>query len=194
MSLEMVKVETLLISKKISLTFSSNWVVPHQGGCSQFLISSNKFYSSIYDWEYEFSIFGVKYYFLCSESLWVDFRCVHRFQLLNVFNHYVTLPFSPRTERIQGTIQVRLSFQIERFLTGVSQRKGITQPMNQTEWLVLWEVLQTVLRVESSHQTRNLECFDDRYSIPWNLPTIFHPDLIATIRQTYLLSLCVLLS
>ena len=32
------------------------------------------------------------------------------------------------------------------------------------------------------------------YSIPWNLPTIFHPDLIATILQTYLLSLCVLLS
>ena len=28
-------------------------------------------------------------------SFWVDFRCVHRFQLLNVCNHYVTLPNSP---------------------------------------------------------------------------------------------------
>ena len=31
-------------------------------------------------------------------------------------------------------------------------------------------------------------------SIPWNLPTNFHPDIIATILQTYLLPLCVLLS
>ena len=42
-------------------------------------------------------------------------------------------------------------------------------------------------QMESSHQTRNLECFADRYSIPWNLPIIFHSDLIATIPQTYLL-------
>ena len=44
------------------------------------------------------------------------------------------------------------------------------------------------------HQTRDLECFADRYNIPWNLPTIFHPDLVATKLQMYLLSLCVLLS
>ena len=29
--------------------------------------------------------------------------------------------FHPRTERIQGTIQVRLSFQIDGFVTGPSQ-------------------------------------------------------------------------
>ena len=55
-------------------------------------------------------------------------------------------------------------------------------------------VLRTAFRMVSSHQTRDLKCFADRYSIPWNLPTIFHPDLIATILQTYLLSLCVLLA
>ena len=41
--------------------------------------------------------------------------------------------FHPRTERIRGTIQVRLSFQIDEFLTGPSQLKGDTQPMNQME-------------------------------------------------------------
>ena len=41
-------------SKKISSTFSSNWVIPYQGGCSQFLISSSKFDSSICDWKWIF--------------------------------------------------------------------------------------------------------------------------------------------
>ena len=41
--------------------------------------------------------------------------------------------FHPRTERIRGTIQVRLSFQIDGFLTGPSKLKGDTQPMNQME-------------------------------------------------------------
>ena len=36
--------------------------------------------------------------------------------------------FLPRTERIRGTIQVRLSFQIDGFLTDRD-----TQPMNQIE-------------------------------------------------------------
>ena len=39
--------------------------------------------------------------------------------------------FTPRTKRIRGTIKVRLSFQIEGFLTGPSQFLGDTQPMNQ---------------------------------------------------------------
>ena len=46
----------LWLSKKISLTFSSNWVIPHQGGCCQFLISSRKFNSSICGWKNGFSI------------------------------------------------------------------------------------------------------------------------------------------
>ena len=40
--------------------------------------------------------------------------------------------FSPRKERIRGTIQVKL-FQIDGFGTDLSQLKGITQPMNQME-------------------------------------------------------------
>ena len=86
----------LWVSKKVKVTFSLNWTLLYRGGWSQFLISSNKFYSSICDWKNEFSIFFGKYYFLCIESFWLDFRCVHRFQLLNVCYHYVTLPNSPR--------------------------------------------------------------------------------------------------
>ena len=41
--------------------------------------------------------------------------------------------FSPRTERIQGTIQVRLSLQIDRFLTDLSQSYRVI--LNQwTKW------------------------------------------------------------
>ena len=45
--------------------------------------------------------------------------------------------FLPRTERIRGTIQVRLSFQTDGFLTGPSQLQGDTQPMNQMEQSIL---------------------------------------------------------
>ena len=41
--------------------------------------------------------------------------------------------FSPRTERIRGTIQVKLSFQIDGFGTDLSQLLCDTQPMNQNE-------------------------------------------------------------
>ena len=101
---------------------------------------------------------------------------------------------TPRLKRIPGTIQVRLSFQIDGFLTGLSQKYGNTHPLNQTEQLFFQMVLQNAFRMEFSHQTRDPECFADSYSIPWNLPTNFHPDLSATKPQRYLLSLCALLS
>ena len=41
--------------------------------------------------------------------------------------------FPPRRERIRGTIQVKLSFQIEGFGTDPSQLLGDAQPMNQME-------------------------------------------------------------
>ena len=44
-------------------------------------------------------------------------------------------------------------------------------------------VLQNAFRTEYSHQTRDRECFADRFSIPWNLPTNFHLDLIATYSR-----------
>ena len=54
-------------------------------------------------------------------------------------------------------------------------------------------VSQNVSHMGSSHQIGDLECFADRKSLPWNLPTNFHSDLIATIRQRCLLFLCALL-
>ena len=46
----------------------------------------------------------------------------------------------------------------------------------------------------SSHQTRDLVYFADSSNTPWNPPTIFHPDLIATVPPMSLLLLCALLS
>ena len=108
--------------KEINVTFSSNWSISYRGGCSQVLISSKKFNSSICGWKNKFSIFFGKYHLFRIESCRVDFRCVHRLQLLKVCDQYVTLPNSARvTMRIQGTIQARLSLQIDGFLTGPSQ-------------------------------------------------------------------------
>ena len=38
--------------------------------------------------------------FLCIEFFRMDFRCVHRFQLLKVCDQYVTLPNSPRVQSV----------------------------------------------------------------------------------------------
>ena len=101
-------------------TFSSNWVIPYQSGCSQFLISSSKFDSSICGWKNEFSIWEIL----------LPLHCVFlsRFPMRPSFPTPQCLQpschpskFHPRTERIQGTIQVRLSFQIDGFSTGLSQ-------------------------------------------------------------------------
>ena len=121
-------------SKKIKVTISLNWSLPYRGGCSEVLISSNKFYSPICDWKNKLSFFFGEYHLFRIESFRVDFRCVHRLQFLNVCNqlrHPST--FLPRTMRIRGTIQVRLSFQIDGFLSCPSQLQGDTQPMNQME-------------------------------------------------------------
>ena len=61
--------------------------MPYQGGCSQFLLSSRGFDSSICDWKNKFSLFG-KYQLFRIESFRVDFRCVHRLQLLKVCDQY----------------------------------------------------------------------------------------------------------
>ena len=47
-------------------------------------------------WKNKFSFFFGKYHLFCIESFRVDFRCVHRLQLLKVCDRYVTLPNSPR--------------------------------------------------------------------------------------------------
>ena len=59
-------------SKKIPLTSSSNWPFPYRDGCSQFLISSRKFDSSIFAYKNKISIFFGKSHLLCIEFFRVD--------------------------------------------------------------------------------------------------------------------------
>ena len=86
----------------------------------------------------------------------------------------------PRTWCIQGTIQARVSFQIDGFLTGPSLQ-GDSQPMNQGPQLVLQMVAQNVFRMESSHQLIHLEC--SSRGIPFR--RICPPIFIQTWLQQY---------
>ena len=107
--------------RKVNITLSLNWSMPYQGGCSQFLISSKGFDSSICDWTNKFALFG-KYHLFRIESFRVDFRCVHRFQLLKVCDQYVTLPNSLGVLSVsEETIQVKLSLQIDGCVTDPSK-------------------------------------------------------------------------
>ena len=99
MSHEVVEETLLILQESQRDHISLNWSRPYQGGCSQFLISSRCFDSSNCDWKNNFSLFG-KYHFFRVESFRVDFRCVHRFQLLKVCDQYVTLPNYPRVESV----------------------------------------------------------------------------------------------
>ena len=87
-------------SKKISLTFSSNWVFPYQSGCLSSWSLPEKLIrpSATGKIKFLFSVGNITSFAL--SLFWVDFWCVHRFQLLDVCNHYVTLPNSPRVQSV----------------------------------------------------------------------------------------------
>ena len=81
-----------------------------------------KFASSICDWKNKFSIFSGKYHLFRIESFLsrVPMRPSSPTpQDLQPARH--PSKFTPPTMRIRGTIQVRLSFQTDGFLTGPSQ-------------------------------------------------------------------------
>ena len=150
-------------SKKISVTFSSNWTFPNQGGCSQFLISSRKCDSSICGWKNKFSIFFGKYYFLCIESYRVDFRCVHRFQLLNVCTNMSPFQIPPAYRAYPKNNPGKTFFPNWWILDwsfavigwcSTNEPNGMIGP------------LQNVFHGASVHQIIDLERFADRYSIP----------------------------
>ena len=124
-------------SKKIKVTFSSNWSMPYQGGCSHVLISSRRFDSSICDWKNKFSLGNVTSF--AFESFRVDFRCVHRLRLLKVCNQYVTLPNSTRVQSYPRNNPDKTFFPIWWILdwpfavTGwysTNEQKGIIGPLN----------------------------------------------------------------
>ena len=72
-------------SKKVNVTLSSTWSRPYQGGCSQFLISSRGFDSSICDWKNKFSLFG---------------KC-HLFRIESFLSRFPMRPSSPNPQCLQ---------------------------------------------------------------------------------------------
>ena len=97
-SLEVVE-ETLLILQESQYYFLLELVdaVPRWMFSVPNLLQG--FDSSICDWKNKFSLFG-KYHLFRIVSFRVDFRCVHRLQLLKVCDQYVTLPNSPRVQSV----------------------------------------------------------------------------------------------
>ena len=94
-------------SKKVHVTLSLNWSRPYQGGCSQFLISSRCFDSSICDWQKIIL-------FLCEISPLSHFVFSSRFPTRpssptpRLWSVRHPSKFPPRTKRIR-TIQIKLS-------------------------------------------------------------------------------------
>ena len=149
--------------------FSSlNLDIPYQDGCSQFLISSNKIYSSICDWKNFF------FHFLSEKLLPLRGVFLSRYPIRVSFptpqcqlSLCYSFKFHPCTVRIQGTNSEK-DF-LSKFwwiLDGFSQKCGNSQSMNQTECLIIWKDCQNVFRMESFHQATDLEYFEDRKSIP----------------------------
>ena len=120
--------ETLLILPKNQCDFLLELV----DAVSRWMFSGLEFDSSIFDWKNKFSFFIGKYHLFRIASFWVDFRCVHRLELLSSLQP-VRHPsqFHPWTMRTRGTIQVIFSFQIDGFLAGLSYRVILDQ---WTKW------------------------------------------------------------
>ena len=105
-------------SKKVNSTLSLNWSMPYQGGCFQVLISSRCFWFVHLRLEKKILL------------VW-DISPLSHWVFSNRFPMRPSCPtpqglrpvrhpskFTPRTERIRGTILVRLYLQIDGFLTG----------------------------------------------------------------------------
>ena len=92
--------------------------------------------------------------------------------------------FSPR-------FLAKFSCQIGEALAGLVQKSDNTQPLHPKEIWDLKMVPRIAFHKEFSHLPGGLGHFAESNSIPQIQPTIFHPSLIATKQQTFLLSLCV---
>ena len=114
--------------------------MPYQGGCSQVWSLPERLIrpSAAGKMIFPFSLGNI------TLSLFqVDFRCVHRLQLLRVSDQYVTLPNSSRVQSVSKYNPGKTFFPIDGFLSGLSKPQGDTQPMNQTERLVLQKWFST---------------------------------------------------
>ena len=109
-----------------------------------------------------------------------NFRCVHLFQFLNVCNHYVSFQIPPacnaHPRNILGKAFGRTAAVATRLLAEIGWYSTIA-PNGTTE---LNRLAQGVFPSDKR------SCFADSSSIPWNLPTNFHPDQTVAILLTYL--------
>ena len=136
----------------------------------QTFISSRDFNSSTCGWEMKLSPFmGVNTSFASSLQAWIPdaFMCsnssmsatrMFHFQILSAYNRRILL--------------ARLLNQTDVVSICLSQRLGDIRPLRQTG-RVLYMVFQNVSHMVSSHQTRDLQCFEESSNIPWEQPTIF---------------------
>ena len=121
LSLQVVE-ETLLILQENQRDFLLELVAAVSRWMFSGLDLRPRVFSSICDWKNKLSFFFGKYHLFRIESFLSRFPMrpsspIH--QGLQPVRH--PSKFHPRTMRIQGTIQVRLSFQIDGLLTGPSQ-------------------------------------------------------------------------
>ena len=102
----------------------------------------------------------------------MDFWRVQVFHLLNVRNHNVSFPNSPRSTHARGIFQVKLSYQIGGALAGLLKKSDGIQPLQQTEWLGLEMVLRVAFHKVFSRLPGGLQHLADSNSTQENQPAI----------------------
>ena len=124
---------------------------------------------------------------------WVHMRPSPPF-LHNVCDHNVSFPDSHRVQNIteKCTWQDVCSKLMQSRLIFRRNKVIFEHCAKRYHWSVKM-VSRIAFHVVSAQQTRDLQCFADSNSIPWNPPTIRYPDRTAIAPQMSLLSLCALL-
>ena len=141
----------------------------------------------ICDWEYKISsLIGVNTSFALSLRAWSSDASISSNSSISAIN--VSLFQIPSADKTYPKINLpRLLDSLDSSLAEIKWYS--TTAPDGDNWSVKWHAFQMV----PSHQTRDLECFEDGSDTPWNPPTILCPDLTAMAPQMYFLSLCVLL-
>ena len=155
------------------MIFFSNWVIPYQGGCYQCLVTSNKFHSSICDWNYECFTTFRQYHLFRVESFSMDFWCVHLFQLLEVHNESVSFPDSSRVQYV--TKEKSREHFLAKLMDSWLIRRGYRMIFNQwTKWndRSFKRLFKSTFGCCFPIRQSLLNVFADSSSIPWNPPTI----------------------
>ena len=197
-SLEVVVVETLVILLEnlfyLLLELGdpvSRWMLSVPDLLQRFLIrpsATGKYECSHFLWEISPLLHRVFF--------WVDFRCVHRLQLLKVCDQLRhPSKFHPRTKRIRGTISSK-SFFPNWWILGLVFRRNrviLNQWTKRNDRSFKW-LLQNVFHRASSHQIIDLVNVSQiGVTFHWICPPIFIQTWLQQYGRACLLSLCALL-